>query len=126
MCYCLNIGSLELRYIKYRNRTGRSIDWVCVRVPARGENGKDRSRRPRQSSVAVAVDLGLGRGIPSVPGSLRSKSKANNTVNKLAVRILTAFSQFICIIVSSSQLIHGLFVSLTYFLVLVPKLAISL
>ena len=44
------------------------------------------------------------------------ESKANNTANKSAVRILAVFSQPTCIIVRSSQLMHGSPVSLTDFL----------
>ena len=44
------------------------------------------------------------------------KSKANNTANKSAVRILAVFSQPTCIIVSSSKLVHDPLVSLTDFL----------
>jgi hypothetical protein len=46
----------------------------------------------------------------------RAKSKANNTTDRPAVRIFGALSQLIHIVVSSSLLIHGSFVSLIKFL----------
>jgi len=64
---------------------------------------------------AGLASLGHGHGLPW-PWALGLSHSANNTVGSLAVRIFAAFFQPIHIIVNSSLLIHGLFVSLIKFL----------
>ena len=50
-------------------------------------------------------------------GAITFRARLIITANKLAARILAAFSQSTCIIVTSSQLMYGSPVSLTYFLI---------